>query len=344
MSAAFDPGPDSLASPRRRCPPARPGVPGFPLPTAGACSPRPGSRERATPSPAVGFVPDGWHKARVPNTVVGALVEDGTYADPYFGMNLRKIPGTTYKIGERFTLIPTPDDSPFKPAWWYRTEFDLPAASGRAPAVAPLRRHQLPREHLGERHADRARHRRGRRLPPLRVRRHEGRAGRGAGTRWRSEVFGPEPHDLAIMWVDWNPTPAGQEHGPVGRRVPHATAGPLALRNPHVVSKLDLPSLATARLTVTAEVKNGTDQRRRRRRARAPSRASRSRSPSRWRRGRRRLVRFTPADQRALTLKNPRLWWPYRMGTPELYTLDLEVEADGARLRPAAGPLRRPAR
>ena len=35
------------------------------------------------------------------------------------------------------------------------------------------------------------------------------------------EVFGPEPHDLAIMWVDWNPTPRRQEHGPVGRRVPH---------------------------------------------------------------------------------------------------------------------------
>ena len=35
----------------------------------------------------------------VPNTVVGALVENGHFPDPYFGMNLRKIPGTTYPIG-----------------------------------------------------------------------------------------------------------------------------------------------------------------------------------------------------------------------------------------------------
>src|SRR5688500_15811640 len=80
-----------------------------------------------------GFAAEGWHRARVPNTVVGALVEDGTFPDPYFGMNLRKIPGTTYKIGERFTLIPTPADSPFKPSWWYRTEFTLPASMDGRP-------------------------------------------------------------------------------------------------------------------------------------------------------------------------------------------------------------------
>src|SRR6476660_9514118 len=69
-----------------------------------------------------GFDVSRWHKVTVPNTVVGALVQKGVYPDPYFGMNLRSIPGTTYPIGERFTLLPTPNDSPFKPAWWYRTE------------------------------------------------------------------------------------------------------------------------------------------------------------------------------------------------------------------------------
>jgi hypothetical protein len=27
------------------------------------------------------------------------------------------------------------------------------------------------------------------------------------------EVIAPEPHDLAIMWVDWNPTPADKNMG-----------------------------------------------------------------------------------------------------------------------------------
>ncbi len=80
-----------------------------------------------------GFRAEGWHAVNVPNTVVGALVESGHFPDPYFGMNLRTIPGTTYPIGERFTLLPTPPDSPFKPSWWYRIELTLPAsARGRA--------------------------------------------------------------------------------------------------------------------------------------------------------------------------------------------------------------------
>src|SRR3954468_23115917 len=64
----------------------------------------------------------GWHTVTVPNTVVGALVELGVFEDPYFGMNLRKIPGTTYPIGERFTLLQMPKNSPYKPSWWYRKE------------------------------------------------------------------------------------------------------------------------------------------------------------------------------------------------------------------------------
>ena len=80
----------------------------------------------------VGFSTAEWYRITVPNTVVGALVETGHFEDPYFGMNLRKIPGTSYPIGERFTLLPMPADSPFKPSWWYRIEFDLPARSGRS--------------------------------------------------------------------------------------------------------------------------------------------------------------------------------------------------------------------
>src|SRR5690242_6199655 len=72
-----------------------------------------------------GFSADGWHAATVPGTVVGALVEDGRFPDPYFGMNLRTMPGTTYPIGAQFALLPVPNDSPYKPSWWYRREFEV---------------------------------------------------------------------------------------------------------------------------------------------------------------------------------------------------------------------------
>ncbi|UCG85736.1 MAG: beta galactosidase jelly roll domain-containing protein, partial [Gemmatimonadota bacterium] len=74
-----------------------------------------------------GLDTSGWHRIRVPNTVVGALVENGVYENPYFAMNLRDIPGTTYPIGENFVRHAMPEDSPFRQPWWYRTEFTLPA-------------------------------------------------------------------------------------------------------------------------------------------------------------------------------------------------------------------------
>ena len=45
------------------------------------------------------FKPNGWTATTVPNTVVAALVAAKVYPDPYYAMNLRSIPGTTYPSG-----------------------------------------------------------------------------------------------------------------------------------------------------------------------------------------------------------------------------------------------------
>jgi exo-1,4-beta-D-glucosaminidase len=58
-----------------------------------------------------GFDTSGWTGARVPSTVLAALVEQGRYPDPYPGMNLKAIPR-----------------EPFLTAWWYRTQFTLARA------------------------------------------------------------------------------------------------------------------------------------------------------------------------------------------------------------------------
>src|SRR5215472_15407629 len=41
-----------------------------------------------------GFDVRAWYPVTVPSTVIGALVANKVYPDPYFGMNLRSIPGT----------------------------------------------------------------------------------------------------------------------------------------------------------------------------------------------------------------------------------------------------------
>src|SRR2546421_7271115 len=65
---------------------------------------------------------DRWYPTSVPSTVLAALVANKVYPDPYFGMNLRSIPGTTYPIGRNFAALPMPDDSPFHTSWRYKTE------------------------------------------------------------------------------------------------------------------------------------------------------------------------------------------------------------------------------
>ena len=273
-----------------------------------------------------GFDTKSWHVITVPNTVVGALVENGHFPDPYFGMNLRKIPGTTYPIGERFTLLPMPEDSPFKSSWWYRTEFDVPAATaGRSLSL----------------HFDGINYRANIWMNGQRIatkdevvgvfRRYEFDVTRlvrvGARNAVAVEVFVPEPHDLAIMWVDWNPTPPDKNMGLWGE-VYLRESGPVALRNPHVMTALDVPSLSTARLTVTAETSNTTDRPVNAivrgaiegiRFSKRVSLAPRERT----------TVRFTPEDVPDLTIQNPRVWWPYRYGAQHLYTLALDIEVDG---------------
>src|SRR6266536_3182750 len=75
-----------------------------------------------------GFQDASWYSVSVPTTVVSALLKLKQYPDPDFGMNLRKLPGVTYPIGENFSNIPMRQDSPFMVPWWVRTSFVLPAS------------------------------------------------------------------------------------------------------------------------------------------------------------------------------------------------------------------------
>jgi len=273
-----------------------------------------------------GFKTGGWHSLSVPNTVVGALVENGTYADPSFGMNLRKIPGTTYPIGQRFTLLPMPENSPFKPGWWYRAEFDIPASmKGRALQI----------------HFDGINYRASVWINGARIANSDEVVGAfrryefdvtsllrpGARNAVAVEAFAPEPHDLAFMWVDWNPTPADKNMG-LWDEVYLTDSGSIALRHPHVVTKLDLPSLDAAQLTVSVEAWNTTD-RPVKGVVRGAIEAIQFAQAVELGPRERKTLRFTPAEGPGLNMAKPRLWWPYRMGAQDLYTLALEVKAGG---------------
>ena len=72
------------------------------------------------------------------------------------------------------------------------------------------------------------------------------------------QVFSPTDTDLAITFVDWNPAPPDKNMGLL-RDVDITTSGPVALRYPAVVSKVDSPANDKAHLTVTALLKNAAN-------------------------------------------------------------------------------------
>src|SRR5208337_927124 len=140
------------------------------------------------------------------------------------------------------------------------------------------------------------------------------------------EVFAPDKTDLGMTWVDWNPTPADKNMG-LWKDVYLTTTGEVALRHPFVASKLE-PDYKTASLTITAELHNATAHpgtsivRAEIEGIRVSQRVDLAPSESK-------TVVFAPEQYPHLRLAQPRLWWPYQMGKPEMYTARLQVEARG---------------
>ena len=295
----------------------------------------------STPS----FQPAGWIPTKVPSTVLAALVQNGVYPDPYFGTNLASIPGTDYLAswlnenpkrdtndakapnlspGENFSNLPMPAVSPFKPAWWYRKEFQL----------SP----DWQAKHVWL-HFDGINYRaniwlNGRRLAGAdkvagawRLYRFDvtGLVHRRGDNVLAIEVSPPEADDLGITWVDWNPAPPDKDMG-LWRSVYLTSTGPVALRDPQVVTHFDLPSLAVAHVTVHTSLENtashtidGT--------LKGRIGGVEFHRPVHLNAGETREITFAPTQFLQLNLLNPRLWWPVDLGPQNLYKLELEFDA-----------------
>ena len=273
-----------------------------------------------------GFASNDWYPATLPSTVLSTLVQDEVYPDPYTGMNLRSIPGTTYPIFEDFSNILMPPTSPFRKSWWYRTEFKLPEGyRGKTIWLGFDGINYRANVWMnGKQIADSTEF-----AGTWRVFRFDvtAAANVGADNALAVEVFAPQPRDLAITLVDWAPMPPGKEMG-IWRDVSISTTGPVALRYPAVLTKLDLPETNEARLTVRGELTN-TENRPVEAvlKGRIESLAFEQREqlgPKETK-----VVRFTPEQFSQLKVQNPRLWWPVQTGKQELYTLDLSVEVNG---------------
>ncbi len=273
------------------------------------------------------YAPTGWHEATVPTTVVAALVKDKTLPDPYFAMNLRQFPGVAYAIGANFSNISMPKDSPYAVPWWYRTQFAVPHAyAGKSVWLNFKGINYRANIWLnGQRIADSNQVAGAWRTYEFNV---TDAVKPGAENVLAVQVFAPTPSDLAITFVDWNPAPPDKEMG-LWRKVYLTTSGPVAIRYPTVISKVNSPANDSARLTVTAQVKNATGHpvhgmlKGRIEGVAFEQKVDLGANETKD-------VTFAPEQFSQLILAKPRLWWPAQMGKPNLHSLTMSFEIDGA--------------
>jgi exo-1,4-beta-D-glucosaminidase len=264
---------------------------------------------------SAGFATEGWYPVSGRATVMAGLIENGKYSDVFYGDNLRAVEE------------PDASGTMFVTSWWYRSE--LTVAEG-SPGTRTLLRinGMIPSADVwvnGQLVADRATVVGAYPVHELDV------------TRWihtgtnilALSVHAGDPRTgLSIGWVDWNPTPPDNNMGP-WRGVDIVRTGPVEIRFPQVASKLSLPDLGHAALTVNVQARNldasahdatitgvvaGISLRRTIHLAAGETQA----------------VSFSPKSDPNLELQHPRIWWPVGMGEHPLYRLQMTAAVDGA--------------
>ncbi|WP_406327417.1 glycosyl hydrolase 2 galactose-binding domain-containing protein [Streptomyces sp. NBC_00203] len=269
------------------------------------------STAKVTDSAAVlsspGYPARGWYPAGSRSTVLAALLANGKYADPFYSANQQKIPKADFTV-----------------PWWYRSDFTVTDTSERsyldfsgvisaadvyvnghrvakaADVTGAYTHHELDITSL--------------------VR---------AGTN--TVAFRIQPNtpnkNLTMGWIDWLQPPPDENMGIV-RDVLVRRGGPVALRDAHVVTKLAVPSLASADLTVKAQARNETG-------AAVTATVSGTIGSTSFTKTvplaahQTKTVTFAPADSPGLRLKSPKVWWPAGMGGQPMYGLDLTASVAG---------------
>ena len=270
-----------------------------------------------------GLATAGWYKTTVPNTVVGALVDDKTYPDPTYGTNMKDLPGMNYSSATFFANQDLPDASPFKCAWWWRNEFVVPASFAKKNVAIhfPGINYRANVWFNGQKIGDAKEIAGTYRIFEFDLTK---LVKAGAKNVIALEISAPAKEDLGITWVDWNPTPADKNLG-IWKEVTLTARGPVAIRNPFVKTQLNA-DFSAADLTISADLHNDSGAATKGTLV-AEIEGKTLKLPVDLAAGESKSVRLEPEHFAALKLAQPKLWWPYTIGTPYLYKAKLHFES-----------------
>ncbi|GHH83479.1 hypothetical protein GCM10018793_45680 [Streptomyces sulfonofaciens] len=279
----------------------------------------------------------GWLPATVPGTVLASLVEQGHLPDPVTGLNNLHIP-----------------EALSRHSWWYKRDFEvprgLPTGSGRRiwlefDGVNHQADIWLNGRHVGGLTYPFARSAHevtqlldtgggnalAVKITPMPVPGSPGDKG-PAGESWVDAGAGQmnlnSPTYLASSGWDWMPAVRDRVSG-IWNHVRLRSTGHVLVGDPRVDTVLpDLPDTSTAELTIVVPVRNA-DTADHSATVSAAFEGVRVSQTVTVPAGRSVDVTFAPDAFHALRLRNPRLWWPNGLGSPDLHDLTLTAAVDG---------------
>ncbi len=252
------------------------------------------------------FKPSNWYAAKVPNSTLGTLVDDGVFKNIYFNRNLEKIPASL-----------------FKGPWWYRRTFEV--SKKEEGQIYRLRFNGISYS------ADVWLN---------------GKKIASADTikgSFRQFIFDVTPYikkgenvlalkvaqggpgDLNIGFVDWNPEPADNHMG-IWRDVHLQETGPVSLDQPFIITDVDTATLDHANITLKVKLENHSDKNINGVLKTTIGNDIHISKEVSLNANESKEIVLTPADYHALSIDHPKLWWTHDLGKPNLYSLSMNFE------------------
>lgn len=271
-----------------------------------------------------------WYNATVPGTVLTTLVNQGVYPDPYFGLNNMNIP-----------------ESLSRTDWWYRCKFTVPKdIDGNQLRLlfnginykADI---YLNGKSLGDMKGAFIRgefnitdlvNKNGENILAVHVFPphnpgipHEQSMIAGQGLN--GGVLSTDgPTFISSIGWDWIPGIRDRNTG-IWQDVRLKVGGDIIIGDPLVTTDILLPDTTQAKISIknivkniTSKTVNGT--------LTAKIENINISLPFTLAANEEKEITFTPEQFKELNIKNPRLWWPNGYGRPELYNLELTVQAN----------------
>lgn len=244
-----------------------------------------------------------WYKTAVPSTVMASLIANNEYADIFMGENISKVDTTRFRI-----------------PWWYRNEFVIEDASKNTELIFEGINYRANVWLNGSQIASADSLFGGFRIFALNISK---KIKQGKNVL-AVEVFHQKTNEPSIGFVDWAPMAPDRELG-LWRPVKLKISDKTSLNAIFVTSKIDKKGYKSAELEISAEAVNNTNE--------VLETILKGKIENiifekkvTLQPFEKRVVVFKSSEFKQLKIKNPRLWWTYELGKPNLYELTMSIE------------------